>query len=110
MVLLVNFGWVDKGQRLLKMSSHLFKACVPPHCRTSIHVISTSSWSTRFIMRPHELTACPPPMSPPARPDGLSILDWFENRISAELRLWDAIDQHRLAPFIYYGIYDGLDL
>lgn len=46
----------------------------------------------------------------PERADGLSILDWFEGRIAAELRLWDAIDQHRLVPFAYYGIHDGLDL
>ncbi|MGC9963420.1 MAG: DEAD/DEAH box helicase family protein, partial [Acidimicrobiales bacterium] len=46
----------------------------------------------------------------PERSDGLSVLQWFDNRISAELRLWDAIDQHRLAPFVYYGIHDGLDL
>jgi superfamily II DNA or RNA helicase len=46
----------------------------------------------------------------PERGDGLSILRWFDNRIAAELRLWDAIDQHRLSPFMYYGIHDGLDL
>jgi superfamily II DNA or RNA helicase/HKD family nuclease len=46
----------------------------------------------------------------PERSDGLPILEWFDNRIAAELRLWDAIDQHRLVPFQYYGIHDGLDL
>lgn len=46
----------------------------------------------------------------PERSDGLSILGWFDNRVAAELRLWDAIDQHRLAPFVYYGIHDDLDL
>jgi len=46
----------------------------------------------------------------PERSDGLSVLHWFDDRIAAELRLWDAIDQHRLSPFIYYGIHDGLDL
>ncbi|NHN35738.1 DUF3427 domain-containing protein [Pseudomaricurvus alcaniphilus] len=46
----------------------------------------------------------------PERTDGLSILEWFDGRIAAELRLWDAIDQHRLTPFSYYGIHDGLDL
>jgi len=46
----------------------------------------------------------------PERSDGMPILQWFDNRIAAELRLWDAIDQHRLAPFVYYGIHDGLDL
>ena len=46
----------------------------------------------------------------PERSDGLPILHWFDDRIAAELRLWDAIDQHRLVPFVYFGIHDGLDL
>ena len=46
----------------------------------------------------------------PERSDGAPILTWFENRIAAELRLWDAIDQHRLVPFSYYGVHDGTDL
>lgn len=58
-------------------------------------------------LRPKELLGL---TATPERTDGLSILDWFDGRIAAELRLWDAIDQHRLVPFIYYGIHDGLDL
>lgn len=46
----------------------------------------------------------------PERSDGLPVLQWFDNRIAAELRLWDAIDQRRLAPFAYFGIHDGQDL
>jgi superfamily II DNA or RNA helicase len=46
----------------------------------------------------------------PERSDGLPVLQWFGNRIAAELRLWDAIDQHRLVPFTYFGIADNLDL
>lgn len=46
----------------------------------------------------------------PERSDGLPILHWFDDRIAAELRLWDAIDEHRLSPFVYYGIHDGVDL
>jgi superfamily II DNA or RNA helicase len=46
----------------------------------------------------------------PERSDGLPILHWFDDRIAAELRLWDAIDQQHLAPFMYFGIHDGLDL
>jgi superfamily II DNA or RNA helicase/HKD family nuclease len=45
----------------------------------------------------------------PERADGLNLLHWFDDRIAAELRLWDAIDQHRLVPFTYYGIADHLD-
>lgn len=46
----------------------------------------------------------------PERSDGLPILHWFDDRIAAELRLWDAIDQQRLCAFMYYGIHDGIDL
>ena len=46
----------------------------------------------------------------PERSDGLPVLHWFDDRIAAELRLWDAIDQQHLSPFLYYGIHDGLDL
>jgi len=46
----------------------------------------------------------------PERSDGLPILHWFDDRIAAELRLWDAIDQQHLSPFLYFGIHDGLDL
>jgi superfamily II DNA or RNA helicase len=46
----------------------------------------------------------------PERADGQSILEWFEDRIAAELRLWDAIDQQLLTPFQYFGLHDGMDL
>ena len=58
-------------------------------------------------MRPLELLGL---TATPERSDGLPILEWFNGRIAAELRLWDAIDQQRLVAFIYYGIHDGLDL
>lgn len=58
-------------------------------------------------VRPVELLAL---TATPERSDGLPVLHWFNNRIAAELRLWDAIDQHRLSPFVYFGIHDGLDL
>ncbi len=58
-------------------------------------------------LRPVELLGL---TATPERSDGLPILDWFDGRIAAELRLWDAIDQHRLVPFAYYGVHDGLDL
>jgi superfamily II DNA or RNA helicase len=58
-------------------------------------------------LRPLELLGL---TATPERSDGLPVLDWFEGRIAAELRLWDAVDQHRLVPFAYYGIHDGLDL
>jgi len=58
-------------------------------------------------VRPRELLGL---TATPERTDGLEILHWFDDRIAAELRLWDAIDQHRLTPFVYYGVHDGVDL
>ncbi len=46
----------------------------------------------------------------PERADGLDVVEIFGGRIAAELRLWDAIDQQRLVPFVYFGIHDGVDL
>jgi superfamily II DNA or RNA helicase len=66
--------------------------------------------SYQFIveeLRPRELLGL---TATPERADGLPILHWFGDRIAAELRLWDAIEQHRLAPFAYYGVHDGVDL
>lgn len=58
-------------------------------------------------LRPVELLGL---TATPERADGLPVLHWFDDRIAAELRLWDAIDQHRLVPFAYYGVADALDL
>ena len=58
-------------------------------------------------LRPRELLGL---TATPERSDGLPILELFGGRIAAELRLWDAIAQHRLVPFAYYGIHDALDL
>ena len=46
----------------------------------------------------------------PERSDGQSVLHWFEDGISAELRLWEAIDRQILSPFQYFGIHDNVDL
>ncbi len=58
-------------------------------------------------LRPVELLGL---TATPERSDGQSVLDWFEGRIAAELRVWDAIDRNYLSPFVYYGIHDGVDL
>jgi superfamily II DNA or RNA helicase/HKD family nuclease len=64
---------------------------------------------TRLLdrLRPVELLGL---TATPERSDGLPVLHWFGDRIAAELRLWEAIEQQHLAPFVYYGIHDGLDL
>jgi superfamily II DNA or RNA helicase/HKD family nuclease len=46
----------------------------------------------------------------PERVDGQDIKHWFDGRIAAELRLWEALERGLLAPFQYFGIHDGTDL
>ncbi|MDO9354917.1 MAG: DUF3427 domain-containing protein [Solirubrobacteraceae bacterium] len=46
----------------------------------------------------------------PERGDQLDILHYFDGRIAAELRLWEAIDEGFLVPFQYFGVADDVDL
>jgi len=47
----------------------------------------------------------------PERMDGVNVQDeFFEGRIAAELRLWEALENDLLCPFHYFGIPDGTDL
>ncbi|MEQ1505445.1 MAG: DUF3427 domain-containing protein, partial [Myxococcota bacterium] len=46
----------------------------------------------------------------PERADGRSVLHWFDGRVAAESRLWDALDQELLAPFQYFVVHDDTDL
>lgn len=46
----------------------------------------------------------------PERMDGKSILEYFNNRISAEIRLTEAIDRKLLCPFQYFGVTDTVAL
>ena len=46
----------------------------------------------------------------PERMDGKSVLDYFDNRIAAEIRLPEAIDRKLLCPFQYFGLADNVDL
>jgi hypothetical protein len=43
--------------------------------------------------------------------DGLNVQDeFFDGRIAAEMRLWEALENDLLCPFHYFGIPDGTDL
>ncbi|MBS9535462.1 DUF3427 domain-containing protein [Mycobacterium sp. M1] len=46
----------------------------------------------------------------PERADGVDVRAFFDGRIAAELRLWEALEQNLLCPFHYFGIHDGTDL
>lgn len=46
----------------------------------------------------------------PERMDGKSILDYFDGRTAAEIRLPEAIDRKLLCPFQYFGVSEDTDL
>lgn len=47
----------------------------------------------------------------PERADGRNVQDeYFDGRIAAEMRLWEALENDLLSPFHYFGIPDGTDL
>jgi superfamily II DNA or RNA helicase len=71
------------------------------------HVAAPSYQRVIDHFKPRELVGL---TATPERGDGSSILSFFDDRISAELRIWEAIDQQYLSPFAYFGIRDGVDL
>lgn len=46
----------------------------------------------------------------PERSDGISVERYFDNHISAEIRMPEAIEMKLLSPFQYFGITDSVDL
>ncbi|ATL28038.1 DUF3427 domain-containing protein [Streptomyces formicae] len=47
----------------------------------------------------------------PERADGRNVQDlYFDGRIAAEMRLWEALENDLLCPFHYFGVPDGTDL
>lgn len=67
--------------------------------------------SYRRVMRhlaPGELLAL---TATPERADGVDIArEFFDGRVAAELRLWDALGADLLCPFHYFGLNDETDL
>lgn len=72
------------------------------------HASASSYRSLLDHFEPQELLGL---TATPERADGVRIQDeFFGGRITAELRLWDALDRGLLVPFHYFGVADGTDL
>ncbi|MEU3351890.1 DUF3427 domain-containing protein [Streptomyces sp. NPDC037389] len=71
---------------------------------------STSPTYRRIIdhFKPAELLGL---TATPERMDGQNVQDaFFDGRIAAEMRLWEALENDLLSPFHYFGIADSVDL
>lgn len=73
-----------------------------------VHHGAADSWR-QFLewIRPRSLIGL---TATPERADGKDIKVYFGGRISAELRLGDAIARRLLVPFSYFGVADDIDL
>lgn len=73
------------------------------------HHSGAQSWeSVVDHFRPREYLAL---TATPERADGIDIVERdFGGRISAEIRLWDALDRGLLTPFDYFALDDSTDL
>jgi superfamily II DNA or RNA helicase len=73
-----------------------------------VHHISASSYRPVLnYFKPQILLGL---TATPERMDGADILEDFCNRIAAEVRLPEALNQKLLCPFQYFGITDSIDL
>ncbi len=58
-------------------------------------------------LKPRELLGL---TATPERGDGKDVTRFFAGRITAELRLWEALERQLLCPFQYFGVADGVAL
>ena len=92
------------GQRLAAIEPRHFDVVVIDEFH---HAEAASYRRLLDHVRPVELLGL---TATPERGDGVDVRDFFDGRVAAELRLWEALEQHLLCPFHYFGVYDGVDL
>ncbi|PAZ10887.1 helicase [Streptomyces sp. SA15] len=92
-------------QRLEQLAPHHFDIIVIDEFH---HATATTYRRVIDHFKPKELLGL---TATPERMDGLNVQDeFFDGRIAAEMRLWEALENDLLCPFHYFGIPDGTDL
>ncbi|MFH8593471.1 DUF3427 domain-containing protein [Streptomyces rimosus] len=72
------------------------------------HAVSKTYRRIIDHFRPSELLGL---TATPERLDGRNVQDeYFDGRIAAEMRLWEALENDLLSPFHYFGVADNTDL
>jgi superfamily II DNA or RNA helicase/HKD family nuclease len=92
------------AQRLATIESNHFDVVVIDEFH---HAEAASYRRLLDHVRPIELLGL---TATPERGDGVDVRQLFDGRVAAELRLWEALEQHLLCPFHYFGVHDGVDL
>ncbi|MCZ7607002.1 MAG: DUF3427 domain-containing protein [Planctomycetota bacterium] len=119
-----SFGEILKGGSNPSSHDHLFATIQSLQSRDLLAAYGESHWDYVVVDEFHHAAAATyrrlldgirPRIllgltATPERADGLDILHWFDGRVAAEIRLWDALERQLLTPFEYYGIHDNTDL
>lgn len=120
----LNFGGLLVGGRDDRPCNHLFASIQSWNSRIGTDSVASDFWDYVVIDEVHHgeapswqrLLSWVSPKSligltaTPERADGLDIRRHFEDRITAEIRLPDAIGRRLLVPFRYFGVSDDIDL
>lgn len=119
-----NFGDLFVGDYMPKKIDHLFVS-VQTFNSQALHTKTSEDFYDYIIVDEFHHAAAPtyqkilsyykPKVllgltATPERMDGKSILEYFDNRIAAEIRLPEAIERKLLCPFHYFGVTDTVDL
>jgi superfamily II DNA or RNA helicase len=119
-----NFGDMFVGSYKPSSLDHLFVS-VQTFNSQELHTITTPDFYDYIIIDEFHHAAAPtyqkllsyykPKLllgltATPERMDGKNVLNYFDNRIAAEIRLPEAIDRKLLCPFQYFGVTDTVDL
>jgi len=118
-----NFGDLLDGQTRPGQTEHLFVTVQTLHQRSWIEQHNPKAYEYVVIDETHRSAATsyqglldhvqPRVLlgltATPERTDGEDILRYFNGRVSAEIRLPDAINRRLVVPFHYYGVTDSVD-
>jgi len=118
-----NFGDLLDGQSRPGQTDHLFATVQTLHSRQWIEQHPADAYEYIVIDETHRSAAesyqglldhVRPEVllgltATPERSDGEDILRYFNERVSAEIRLPDAINRRLVVPFHYYGVADNID-
>lgn len=118
------FGSILAGGQDPEVHDHLFASVQSFNSRNLIDRLGPNHWEYVVLDECHHVPAASyramitelrPKIllgltATPERADGKSLLPDFDERIAAEIRLWQALERQLLVPFEYYGIADNTDL
>lgn len=119
-----SFGDLLAGGEAVDSYDHLFATVQSFHSQALLAKVGCTYWHFVVLDEAHhvpansyrDLVAALQPAillgltATPERMDESSILPWFGGHIADEMRLWHALEHQYLAPFDYFGVFDGTDL